>query len=604
MKSCFPLISLCLGMAFTATAPADEAVDWSGVQGEVKAWHAKAAPAGEKTESRLRVVYFHGKDRAPLPDYQGRLTRVMNDISDFYRDGMKRYGITNEGLPLERNADGSLLLHMVEGQKDSAQYNYASGGETEAEIRKALAGKVDLDREFVLVLYGQCWEIPDGRWGFYSPYYGKVGSCQRWGFCHAADCPVLDPLLLKETGKRFKYWEHYGDRDQTVAQFNSFYLGGIAHELGHGLGLPHECESPVEKKETGISLMGGGNLTYRQDLWMPRAKASFLTTASAVRLVSHPLVTGSQAGRFEETEGDFEALEASGSSRKLTVKGKITGKIPAYAVIAFIDPPGHSDYDARTWSVPVKEGSFALMDMELSPTFGNVRLTACFMNGATTTIGADFTVPGTFVQALNRSRLNGIEAAVARAIPEAAGMVERAKRIANMDGDWQKSIALLDRWVRPAAPLADLEKTGLDSCYLSDAVWREAKSGWAGTPRDRWGAPPEYGQGLFLRIAGELQDKGLPAHCPASHVFNTAGRWKKFQATAGLRDGAGAGARAIFIVKGDGKELYRSAQLPEGKIASVDIDITGVKELSLETESGMEHSHTCWAVWGMPVVKK
>jgi len=69
-------------------------------------------------------------------------------------------------------------------------------------------------------------------------------------------------------------------------------------------------------------------------------------------------------------------------------------------------------------------------------------------------------------------------------------------------------------------------------------------------------------------------------------------------------DGAGPDGRAIFIVKGDGKELHRSERLRVKKTAVIDLDIRGVKELTLETESGLQHNHTRWAVWGMPVVKR
>lgn len=608
MKAFPRLLSACLMLLPAAAQVKPALADWSAAQAKIGEWQRQAGAAKEQAKPLLRVVYFHGKDRQPLPDYQARLTRVMDDISHFYRDGLKDCGIASDGLPLEKDGEGKLVLHMVQGQHESAHYNYESGGETEAEIRKALAGKIDLDREFVLILYGQCWEIPDGRWGFYSPYYGKPGSCQRWGLCHAADCQFLDPQLLTEKTKRLRYWEHYGDRDQSMAEFNSFYLGGIAHELGHGLGLPHDCESPKENGERGISLMGSGNLTYRNNLWKPGARESYLSIASAVRLASHPLVTGSHAGRFEAAAGSFTGLEISGEGREIELRGKVTAKIPAYAVMVYVDPPGRSDYNARTWVVPVTDGSFDLEGVEVPAEDVDLRLVACHMNGETTGISAKVPRgPGVDHKALaanfSRSKLDVLEAAVAIGDPRAAAMVAKLKEQA-ADAISQKKLTVLEALLKPAAPLVDLTTTELDSCYLSDAAWQDAKSGWAGTPRDKWGAPPEYRQGIFLSIAGELQAKGLPAHCPASHVFTTAGRWKKLQATVGIRDGAGPGARAIFIVKGDGKELYRSEQLAEGKAANVEVDISGVKELTLLTESGLPQNHTCWAVWGVPEVKR
>ena len=600
-------IATVMSLLATAAATAD---DWSKVHERIKAWHREKAPKTAETKPVLRVVYFHGNDRDPLPGFRERLTRVMDDISLFYRDGLKRHGIACEGLPLEKNADGSLLLHLVKGRHESGHYNYESGVETEKEIREALAGKVDLDREFVLVLYGQCWKIPDGRWGFYSPYYGKPGSCQEWGFCHAADCELLDPNHLKDTENRIKYWEHYGDRDQTLAQFNSFYLGGIAHELGHGLGLPHDCENPQELAMEGCSLMGNGNLTYRQELWDPKRKGSFLSTTSAVRLASHPLVTAANGSRFEAAKGGFGKIEASEVDGRLSLRGKVSSKVPAYAVIAYVDPEGRSDYDARTYPVATPDGSFDLSGMELPAKAAHLRLVACYMSGETTVIGADLTriegkldIPA-MLRTLDRSLLDDAEIYVALGRPEAAASVARAKHRQDADEEWKRSVSLLEKWLKPDATLVDLATVPGDTCYLSDAAWVSAKTGWGGTPRDKWGADPKMGQGLFLRIAGELQEKGLPAHCPASHVFATDGKWKRFQATVGVRDGAGVDARAIFVVKGDGQEIYRTERLREKKAAKIDLDVSGVKELTLETESGLGHSRTCWAVWGMPVVRR
>lgn len=608
MKTHWPILLI---LALTTPVGLSQETSPAAMQKKVQHWH-QAQGADEKKPPVLRVVYFHGNDMEPLANYEERLNRVMQDISEFYRDGMQAYGMTCDGLPLEKNDDGQLVLHLVEGQHAAAHYDYDSGQETEAEIREALGERIDFDREFVLVLYGQCWKMDDGRYGFYSPYYGKSGSSQRWGFCHAADCHLLDPERLTDTENRFKYWEHYGDRDQTVAMFNSFYIGGIAHELGHGLGLPHDGETMVERFRQGRSLMGSGNLTYRNELWKPKSKGSFLSLASATQLVSHPLFTGSNTGRFESAAGVLTELTAEADGSSIRLRGKVDSKTPSYAVIAYIDPAGGSDYNAKTVVTHTGDrGEFSFRRLKIPKGEVQLRLVACFANGEktklTTQVGrtesGEINV-GELFQNASKQSLAAAERAVASDRPDARDLIQQARRQSQGNAEQLRRLALLESWLEPAADPVVLAESDATSCFLSDAKWESASSGWAGTPRDKWGAEPGFGQGLFLVIAGKLHEKGLPAHCPAEHTFATAGRWDRFEATVGLRDGAGPTARSIFIVKGDGKEIFRSDQLAPGETAEIDLEITGMERIQLLTESGTESTHTCWAVWGSPAVTR
>ena len=61
----------------------------------IRSWHGEEARDGGK---KLRVVYFHPKDREPIKDHRKRWDGIMSDMRDFYRVEMKRLGI-RKGRP-------------------------------------------------------------------------------------------------------------------------------------------------------------------------------------------------------------------------------------------------------------------------------------------------------------------------------------------------------------------------------------------------------------------------------------------------------------------------------------------------------------------------
>jgi hypothetical protein len=226
-------------------------------------------------------------------------------------------------------------------------------------------------------------------------------------------------------------------------------------------------------------------------------------------------------------------LEAEANGDLLQISGRVVSKIPCDAVLAYVDPKGGGDYDAKTVvGRPEKNGAFAFSKLEVPRTETQIRLVAYFANGETIKLSVDVER----MEASGKIKANSLfevptqllvkraETAVARGSANAAALIQNAKL--GLDpaeaAEQFREIGLLEKWLQPAPKLVDLITANAKSMYLSDATWESAKSGWAGTPRDWRGADPVFGQGLFLHMAGKLHEKGLPAHCPAEHVFSTA----------------------------------------------------------------------------------
>src|SRR6185503_8179520 len=120
------------------------------------------------------------------------------------------------------------------------------------------------------------------------------------GLCFAMDEVIqnLDDLNKKEPMLKDAEWGN-----ESLGKFNTIFIGGIAHEMGHAFSLPH-CGERWDEKARGKSLMGMGNHTYREEQ-RGEGPGSFLAMASAMKLAARPLFSKSDkempiAPRLEE----------------------------------------------------------------------------------------------------------------------------------------------------------------------------------------------------------------------------------------------------------------------------------------------------------------
>ena len=155
------------------------------------------------------MIYFHPADVEPAADYRQRLTRIMLDIQDFYQTEMRRNGFEESRLPLEMEGK-QLKIHTVQGHEPADAYTYENCkngklGKLGNELRKTLSAEFDLDASFALVLCNLYQKYGDGSYRFHSPYYGEGMGDTRGGLSYAADCDLLDPLLLADTTKHILY---------------------------------------------------------------------------------------------------------------------------------------------------------------------------------------------------------------------------------------------------------------------------------------------------------------------------------------------------------------------------------------------------------------
>lgn len=590
--------SFWLLLLFSLPVLADETSIAQSLQQRVRAFHH-----GEPKENlKLRVIYFHPADREPQPQYQQRINRIVLDIKDFYDAEFARIGLENAELPLEMDGE-AVKIHVVQGAENHDAYGYEVkyGMKILREIGQQLRGKVDPQREFLLILCGLCDKQEDGIYKIYSPYYGLGGANQVRGICFAADCEMLDTRNLTKTQVPFRYNEHNRNQRRALADFNTVFIGGMAHELGHGLSLPHNRELDSEK-EKGTALMGSGNYTYRAEL--VGKKGSFMTLASATRMMCHPLLTQSNKQRFDRARVRVSDVSFSGEGKALTVRGKVESNIEPFAVIAYSDAEGGSNYDAYQWTREVQpDGSFEITLDQHQPGKNALRLNFCHANGATSEVRYTFTAnekgePN--IAALQESLVVGdIEQGLLSGDFAKVRQLANDYLAANPRTEIHDFLGIMRSYREPTLfTLKDKEGLGF---FLSDVQAEHEEVGYGRPTRDAFFQTRRGGEGgYFLKPAGQLHAKGLYAHTPSNYTYDLDGKWKQLKAFVGLQEGASENARVVFIVTGDGKELYRSNKLGGGDLAIIDVNVQGVKKLELITETGGEDNRSCWAVWGSP----
>jgi hypothetical protein len=214
----------------------------------------------------------------------------------------------------------------------------------------------------------------------HSPYYASGSS--RQGTAWQLDSALLDPAQLANTDReRFLHDGQYGHI--SLGRYQSIFVGGVCHELGHALGLPHNLERADERERWGTALMGSGNFTYGREL-REDAKGSFLTLAHAMKLAVHPAFTGSikQMNTRPKTRYTELTVDPINDNKALRIAGQIEGDTPVHAVIAYLDPEGNRDYNATTHvAVPDKDGRFSIDCTSFAKQNGTVRLVRVHANG-------------------------------------------------------------------------------------------------------------------------------------------------------------------------------------------------------------------------------
>ncbi len=298
------------------------------------------------TQARnLNIVYFIPADITAYANYEQRLSAIMLAGQKYFADQMNLngYGSKTFGL-LKDEAKGRVKIVTIKGKLGREQYKKETAGNITKEISEYFAANPsDKSSEHTLIILPALYLNADGLLPVdgINPFFGSGKSC------FALDYPNFD-IKFKGT---------------DTFEFTKWY-GGLFHELGHGLNLPHNRAKESEVNTKGTSLMGAGNYTLERT-------PTFLTRVDCAVLNVNQIFNSDTKTYYSDVTAGISNIQAAFSSAtgKITVTGKFASNNPVKTILYFNDPntPGdngtgvNKDYNAICWdSQPLGTDAFAV----------------------------------------------------------------------------------------------------------------------------------------------------------------------------------------------------------------------------------------------------
>lgn len=281
----------------------------------------------------LNLVYFVPNDLDTLPAYQKRLSELMLWTQNYMKQEMLRNGYPNKTFGMFADLSiNRVKIITIRGTKPKSDYAYSGGaGNVQSEINAYFAARpTEKTSEHTLVILPRYSFRPDG-----TPDGGPFYGLGRW--CFALDYEGLDIKNLGKTdteGNRFSVW-----------------FGGLVHELGHGLNLPHNCQKVSENATLGMALMWAGNGTLGKS-------STFLTATDCAILNVNQIFNNDSKTYYGAVNARVTRIHADYSATKsaIVLSGRFTSDTKVNSIVYYNDPNVNNegvgvnkDYNAVTW---------------------------------------------------------------------------------------------------------------------------------------------------------------------------------------------------------------------------------------------------------------
>ncbi|MCT3923200.1 hypothetical protein HZP94_08240 [Elizabethkingia anophelis] len=318
---------------------------------------------------KLNVIYFIPSDNDSIPGFRKRISKILLEEQKFIAQNMIREGYGNKSFGLKLINDSLVDIYVIKGKRAKSEYPYSSSVSM-PKINEELNSFYNLYpekklSEHNLIIMPSATSDPLKPGGV--PFYGYGRNC------FALDYPDFDYNNLGKSGQ--------------IGSLATKWIGGLFHELGHGLNLPHNWGTKSLTASYGTALMGYGNYA------LGKSSVFVTSTSAAILNTSQTFSSTSRSDWYKSIKFNLSHLTSSFENNKIILKGRFTADQTITNVLVYHDkkPYGSNlDYDAVTFLTTPNSSNEFIIESPLSEFQGSntdingeyeLRLHFLFANG-------------------------------------------------------------------------------------------------------------------------------------------------------------------------------------------------------------------------------